>query len=298
MDIHAIESSCPSWTTLKDVGTIPHPRTGQAVVKSFIFDDPDFVSCVRPNDKLLITSNTYGGWDEHFEWKAESVDLTSRTINMVGNTDRDFATQVSSSIDNYDGDHIFASEVAVLQRNVIFEGQRQFNKESFDIVRESDVNDLSWNSDFVSGVSMDFTETSSSNNFFQFSKSNGMGSIALTYSRAATTTWRVGRVENSNCQVQLKKNGAVVNTVPSGRYVTRTFAVSVQAGDVVSLTEDSCMAAVISIQHDSPYVMEADPTDPEDIHGAHFIILHTPNVVQRIEGASFDNMGQAGIIGR
>lgn len=296
VDIRAIDKSCASWTTLKNVGTISHPRTGQAVVKRFIFDDPGFVRCVRPNDKLLITSNTYGGWDDHFEWKAESVDLASQTIDMVGNTDRTFATEVSSSINNVNGEHIYASEVAVLRRDVIFEGQGQFKREFFNIKRESDVNDLGWNSDFVSSVRTDFTETSSGI-FFQFTKSKGMGSIALTYSRAATSTWHIGRVENSNCLVQLKKNGTVVNTVPRGSYVTRTFAVKVEAGDIVSLTEDTCMASVISIRHDAR-MMEADPGDPKDIHGGHLIILHTPNVAQHIEGVGFNNMGQAGNLGR
>ena len=45
-------------------------------------------------------------------------------------------------------------------------------------------------------------------------------------------------------------------------------------------------------------MMDVDNTDPEDIHAAHFMVMHTPDVVQRIEGVQFDNMGQAGRLGR
>lgn len=297
VDIRNADASCPTWTTLKDVTTIgTSPKNAKTLTKGFVLDQ-DFVSCARVNDKIVVTSNTYAGWDEHFELKVESIDTASNTIEMVGSTDKSFATQVSSSIDNDDQEHIFPSEVAILRRNVIFEGQRQFKKEYFKIRRESDINDLQWKSDLVSSVTTDFTTTDISGGFVQFTKSSGMGSIALTYAQATKSTWYIGRVEDSNCQVQLKKNGVVVNTVPPGKFMTRTFSVDVQAGDVLSLTEDKCMAAVISIEH-LTRMMDVDPTDPEDIHAAHFMVMHTPNVEQRIEGVQFDNMGQAGKLGR
>ena len=176
VDIRNADTSCPSWTTLKDVGTIgTSPKNGQTLTKSFVLDQ-DFVECIRVNDKMLITSNTYGGWDEHFELKVESIDLASNTISMVGSTDKAFATEVSSSIDNDDEEHIFPSEVAILRRNVIFEGQRQVKKETFKIQRESDVNDLQWKSDFISSVSTDFSTSDISNGFLMFTKTTIMGS--------------------------------------------------------------------------------------------------------------------------
>ena len=179
VDIRNADASCPTWTTLKDVGTIgTSPKNGQTLTKSFVLDQ-DFVNCVRVNDKMLITSNTYGGWDEHFELKVEAIDLASNTINMVGSTDKAFATEVSSSIDNDDEEHIFPSEVALLRRNVIFEGQRQVKKETFKIGRESDVNDLQWKSDFISSVSTDFSTSDVSNGFLMFTKTSGLGSVEL-----------------------------------------------------------------------------------------------------------------------
>lgn len=297
VDIRNADASCPTWTTLKDVTTVgTSPKNGQTLTKGFVLDQ-DFVNCARVNDKIVITSNTYGGWDEHFELKIESIDVASSTIEMVGSTDKIFATQASSNIYNDDEEHIFPSEVAILRRNVIFEGQRQFKKEYFKITRESDVNDLQWKSDLVSSVTTDFTTSDISGGFVQFTKSSGMGSIELTYAQATKSTWLIGRVVDSSCQVQLKKNGVVVNTVPPGKHVTRTFAVDVQAGDVLSLTEDTCMAAIISIEH-LTRIKDVDNTDPDDIHSAHFMVMHTPNVVQRIEGVQFDNMGQAGKLGR
>ena len=297
VDIRNADSSCPTWTTLKDVTTIgTSPKNGKTLTKGFVLDQY-FVNCARVNDKIVITSNTYAGWDEHFELKIESIDEVSNTIEMVGSTDKSFATQVSSSIDNDDEEHIFPSEVAILRRNIIFEGQRQFKKEYFKIRRESDVKDMQWKSDLISSVTTDFTTTDISGGFFQFTKSSGMGSIELTYAQPTKSTWLIGRVEDSSCQVQLKKNGVVVNTLPRGKFITRTFAVDVQVGDVLSLTEDTCMAAVISIEHQTR-MMDVDNTDPEDIHAAHFMVMHTPNVVQRIEGVQFDNMGQAGKLGR
>lgn len=243
----------------------------------------------------MITSNTYGGWDEHFELKIESIDTATNTIYMVGSTDKSFATEVSSNPDNDDEEHLFASEVALLSRNVIFEGQRQIKKETFPIRRESDVNDLEWKSDFVSSVVSDISSTDISAPFLQFHKASGMGSIAVTYAQSAKATWQIGRV--ASCNVHLKKNGVTVVAVPAGTHKVITHSVDVQAGDVLSLTEDSCMAALLSIEHEAR-VMPVDPNDPEDIHAAHFMIMHTPDVVQTIEGAQFDNMGQAGILGR
>ena len=118
-----------------------------------------------------------------------------------------------------------------------------------------------------------------------------------TYAQATKVTLVIGRVEGSNCQVQLRKNGVVMNTLPPGTHVVRTYSLDMQAGDVLSLTEDTCMAALISIEHETR-MMDVDPTDIEDIHAAHFMVMHTPNVVQRIEGVQFDNMGQAGRLGR
>ena len=297
VDIRNADASCPSWTTLKDVTTIgTSPTNGKTLTKGFVLDQ-DFLSCARVNDKIVITSNTYAGWDEHFELKIEAIDQASNTIEMVGSTDKIFATQVSSDIDNDDEEHIFPSEVALLSRNVIFEGQRQFKKEYFKIRRESDVNDIQWKSDLVSSVTTDFTSTDISGGFVQFTKLSGVGSIEVQYAHATKSTWLIGRTHDSNCKVQLKKNGGVVNTLPRGNFITQTFAVDVQAGDVVSLTEDSCMAAVISIEHETR-MMDVDNTDPEDIHAAHFMVMHTPNVEQRIEGVQFDNMGQAGKLGR
>jgi len=297
VDIRNADASCPSWTTLKEVTTVgSSPTNGNTLTKGFVLDQ-DFVNCARVNDKIVVTSNTYAGWNEHFELKIESINQATNTIEMVGSTDKIFATQASSNIDNDNEEHLFPSEVALLSRNVIFEGQRQFKKEYFKIRRESDVNDMQWKSDLVSDVTTDFSSTDISNGFVQFTKSSGVGSIEVTYAQATKSTWLIGRIQDSNCKVQLKKNGAVVNTLPRGNFITRTFAVDVQAGDVVSLTEDSCMAAVISIEHESR-MMDVDNTDPEDIHAAHFMVMHTPDVVQRIEGVQFDNMGQAGKLGR
>lgn len=76
VDIRNADASCPTWTTLKDVGTIgTSPKNGQTLTKSFVLDQ-DFVKCVRANDKILITSNTYGGWDEHL--RSSSMDIRKK----------------------------------------------------------------------------------------------------------------------------------------------------------------------------------------------------------------------------
>ena len=97
--------------------------------------------------------------------------------------------------------------------------------------------------------------------------------------------------------MQLRKNGVVMNMLPAGTHVVRTYSFDMQGGDVLSLTEDTCMAALISIEHETR-MMDVDPTDTEDIHAAHFMVMHTPHVQQKIEGVQFDNMGQAGRLGR
>ena len=38
--------------------------------------------------------------------------------------------------------------------------------------------------------------------------------------------------------------------------------------------------------------------DSSDNHGGHLIVMHTPNVAQKLEGVELNHMGQQGILGR
>ena len=43
---------------------------------------------------------------------------------------------------------------------------------------------------------------------------------------------------------------------------------------------------------------EGDTDDPDSLLGAHFMVMHTPDVDQLIEGAEFFNFGQQGVLGK
>ena len=45
-------------------------------------------------------------------------------------------------------------------------------------------------------------------------------------------------------------------------------------------------------------MFEGAQDDPNQRHGAHLIILHTPGVIQKLEGVEFRNFGQQGNLGR
>jgi len=45
-------------------------------------------------------------------------------------------------------------------------------------------------------------------------------------------------------------------------------------------------------------VFEGAEDDPNGLHGAHLIVFHTPEIVQRLEGVEFRNFGQQGNLGR
>ena len=45
-------------------------------------------------------------------------------------------------------------------------------------------------------------------------------------------------------------------------------------------------------------VFEGATDDPNELHGAHLIVFHTPEVIQKLEGVEFVNFGQQGNLGR
>eukprot|EP00957_Ditylum_brightwellii_P156456 11907114-Ditylum_brightwellii.AAC.1 len=73
-------------------------------------------------------------------------------------------------------------------------------------------------------------------------------------------------------------------------YTTRKFATEAGLGEAVYAAE------VAGLRRD--VVFEAQHDDPNDMHGGHLIVFHTPNVVPTIRGVLFENFGQDGNIGR
>jgi hypothetical protein len=45
-------------------------------------------------------------------------------------------------------------------------------------------------------------------------------------------------------------------------------------------------------------VFEGDTDDADSLMGAHFMVMHTPNVAQLLEGVEFRNFGQQGVLGK
>ena len=73
-------------------------------------------------------------------------------------------------------------------------------------------------------------------------------------------------------------------------YFTKTFATEAGPGEAEYAVE------VAGLRRD--VVFEAQDDDPNNMHGGHLIVFHTPTTIQQISGVLFDNFGQDGNLGR
>lgn len=110
-----------SWNTFDveydDISFVPEGASAAQVVKGFKVG-PDFARCTKPGQEILLTSDTVGDWGngQHIH-TIESVDENEGIIFIVGTSTRSFATEAGP------GEPHFAAEVAVLDRDVIFEAK-------------------------------------------------------------------------------------------------------------------------------------------------------------------------------
>ena len=81
-------------------------------------------------------------------------------------------------------------------------------------------------------------------------------------------------------------NGVITLVTP----VSRTGIATVSG-----IGEDDLAIEVAGLRRD--VIFEAQDDDVNPMHGGHLIVFHTPNVVQTITGALFENFGQDGNIG-
>lgn len=109
LDIRAIDTNCPSWTTLKSF---------DAAAKTIAVDSA-FASCLEQGDELVVAGDGMGNNGD--------VIYTVASVNgesVVVNEDilRDYATEAGP------GEPMFATEVAKLTRSVVFEGVEEEDK--------------------------------------------------------------------------------------------------------------------------------------------------------------------------
>lgn len=109
LDIRAIDTTCPSWTKLRDVQL--HGSGNQSLVV-----DPNFARCVQPGDDLLVTSDSYSA-NGHSRFTASTIDTLTGHITILESTTHTFATEAGP------GEPVFAAEVALLSRRVKFRAE-------------------------------------------------------------------------------------------------------------------------------------------------------------------------------
>mmetsp|Transcript_6627 Transcript_6627/g.12509 ORF Transcript_6627/g.12509 Transcript_6627/m.12509 type:complete len:518 (-) Transcript_6627:1195-2748(-) len=105
LNINAWDPSCPSWTKLKF-----------KLSNTQLHVDPSFASCLRPGDKLLVTS-------DNEEWANDMVRVVSNVNNVKGHVV--LTVPITRPLPGLEGPYEpeYAVEVASLTRDVVFEGQ-------------------------------------------------------------------------------------------------------------------------------------------------------------------------------
>ena len=103
LDIRAINTDCPSWTTLKSFD----------VVTKTIAVDSTFASCLEQGDEFVVAGDGMGNSGDVIYTVAS---VNGESVVVYEDIQRDHATEAGP------GEPMFATEVAKLTRRVVFEG--------------------------------------------------------------------------------------------------------------------------------------------------------------------------------
>lgn len=109
LDIRAIDTECPSWTTLKSFD-----ETTKTIAV-----DSTFASCLEQGDELVVAGDERGNYGDVIYTVAS---VTGESVVVNEDILRNHATEAGP------GEAMFAAEVAKLTRRVVFEGVEEEEK--------------------------------------------------------------------------------------------------------------------------------------------------------------------------
>jgi len=280
--------NCPSWHNLINVATVPLVDLLASKATNFFLD----CSSVLDKTSYDSSSNVYSLYPECLhQYSIYKVSLRVRapdTVNPVGfnvelrsrnnNNRKDF--QIAKCPKATQTDWIICESQFVLQTNMI-NGYDTFQVQlEWDDKYIGDVEVKDWNITFLEGPVMGLVLPRDVAGCW------GDGAEILVTSH--TTDYKdhqVRRLQGTPFPNPKDRNTYIL---PLDRMIIRPTTL-----------EDSADFAVEVALLSRNIVVEGAKDDPNNPrHGGHFMIMQTPDIIQRIEGIEFRNMGQQGLLGR
>ena len=115
------------------------------------------------------------------------------------------------------------------------------------------------------------------------------------------------RISRPNSKTEILVTNSEITSGWDQHFVRQVNAVDVSTGTLFLSSPINSRPITTKIDHNyaaevawlsRSVVFESVSDGPDNLHGGHLMVLDTPNVAQRLEGAEFRNFGQQGKVGR